>query len=26
MMIGIKEDPKVLELVQRTTSLKTASG
>jgi TolB-like protein/Tfp pilus assembly protein PilF len=26
MMIGIKEDPKVLELLQRTTSLKTAQG
>jgi len=26
MMIGIKEDPKVLDLLQRSTSLKSASG
>src|SRR6187399_2722343 len=26
MMIGIKEDPKVMELLQRTTSLKTAQN
>jgi TolB-like protein/Tfp pilus assembly protein PilF len=26
MMIGIKEDPKVMELLQRTTSLKTTQG
>ena len=26
MMIGIKEDPRVMELIQKTTSLKTAQG